>query len=351
MADDRQEERTEQPSDRRMREAREEGRVPIGRDAVTWASFALTVMALGYAGPGLAKALTMALTESIRAAGRHDVFPVAAWQKPLVLGLGVAAAAAAGAIAASVAQTQGGLWTNLVTPDLSRLGQGRFTRLFSGETAADLGLACVKVLALGGTLWWALHDDFVTLGALAHLPPGQMLADFASRLSHAAIPVLLTAAALAGLDLAVTRRRFFAGMRMTRDELKREMKEEEGDPLIRQRRRARHRELAKGSARKEVPRADVVVVNPTHVAVAIRYRRGESKAPLVLCKGKGSYAENIRDLARQHGIPIVEDIWLARLLYKKVKVGREVPAETYKAIASILAFVYRRTGRAARAAA
>ena len=102
-----------------------------------------------------------------------------------------------------------------------------------------------------------------------------------------------------------------------------------------------------------MPRADALLVNPTHIAIALRYRKDEGRAPKVTAKGKGVLAEHMRDLAREHGIPIVEDIPLARLLYKKVKVGREIPAATYKAVATILAFVYRATGRgpAARAAA
>jgi len=112
-------------------------------------------------------------------------------------------------------------------------------------------------------------------------------------------------------------------------------------------RRKRHREISRGLAKIEVPRADALVVNPTHVAVAIRYRRDEGRAPRVTAKGKGELAEYMRDLARMNAVPIVQDIPLARLLHRKVKVGREIPATTYKAVAAILAYVYRLTGRAA----
>jgi flagellar biosynthesis protein FlhB len=140
-------------------------------------------------------------------------------------------------------------------------------------------------------------------------------------------------------------------MKMTKEEAKREYKEEDGDPMMKGRRRRKHRELAKGRAALEVPRADALLVNPTHIAIAIRYRPGESAAPRVTAKGKGQLAEYMRDLARENGIPIVENIPLARLLHRRVKVGRTVPAETYKAIAAILAYVYRLTGRASGAGA
>ena len=167
-------------------------------------------------------------------------------------------------------------------------------------------------------------------------------------LSTLAWRLVLVAALIAGADVAVQRRRHGAKMKMSKEELKREMKEDEGDPLIKGKRRQRQRELAKQRARIEVPRADALLVNPTHVAIALRYRKDEGKAPRVTAKGKGVLAEHMRELARENGVPIVQDIPLARLLHRRVKVGREVPAETYKAVAAILAFVYRMTGRSAQ---
>jgi flagellar biosynthesis protein FlhB len=110
-------------------------------------------------------------------------------------------------------------------------------------------------------------------------------------------------------------------------------------------RKRRHRELVKRNSIAETKRADVLIVNPTHIAIAIRYRKDEGGAPKVLAKGKGHLAEVMREAARENGISIVQDIALARLLYKKVKVGGSVPADTFKAVATILAFVYKLTGR------
>jgi len=155
---------------------------------------------------------------------------------------------------------------------------------------------------------------------------------------------------LAAADLALQRWRFAVKMRMTREDAKREVKEEEGDPLVRGQRKRRHRDLLRNRANLEVPRADALVVNPTHVAVAIRYRRDEGRAPRVTAKGKGALAEHMRGLARENGVPIYEDVPLARLLYRKVKVGREIPSQTYKAVAAVLAFVYRVSGRRGAAA-
>jgi flagellar biosynthesis protein FlhB len=134
-------------------------------------------------------------------------------------------------------------------------------------------------------------------------------------------------------------------MKMTKAEARRDAKEDDGDPSMKGRRRKKHRDLMRGMARVEVPRADALVVNPTHIAIAIRYRAGEDKAPRVTAKGKGELAEMMRSLARENGIPIVENIPLARLLWKRVKIGRGVPADTYKAVAAVLAYVYRITRR------
>ena len=164
-------------------------------------------------------------------------------------------------------------------------------------------------------------------------------------LTKGAVKVLTVMALWAGVDIALTRCRFNQKMKMTKADARREAKEDEGNPQIKARRRRRHRELSRGRARIEVPRADAVIVNPTHIAIAIRYRADEDAAPRVTAKGKGVLAEMMRELARENGIPIVENIPLARLLYKRVKVGKSVPADTFKAVAAVLAYVYRLTGQ------
>jgi flagellar biosynthesis protein FlhB len=202
-----------------------------------------------------------------------------------------------------------------------------------------------KISAVAYPAFVTLRSDLTTFGALLFSPADAQLGIALAPMARATVKALAVMVVVAGLDLALTRYRFMARMKMTKEETKREHKEDEGDPLIRSKRRRRHRELAKGRAQVEVPRADALVVNPTHIAIAIRYRKSDGRAPRVTAKGKGELAELMRDLARSNGIPIVQDIPLARLLFKRVKVGGEVPAETYRAVAAILAFVYRVTGR------
>jgi len=338
--------RTEQPSGRRLERAREEGKVPMGRDAALVAGLGVAAVALLLLGPSIRAGLVRAVATSVQQ------LPAAhfALLRDLVWGpawgvLGVCAAAGVAGAAVTLAQTGGGLWPHLVLPDASRLwGAGRLN-LLRQDVWIDLATAAVKVVALAWVAWSALRADFLTLPSMLSANPADQLAQafrIAGRIGWRLLTVSLV---IAGADLALQRWRFTSRMKMTKEEVRREGKEDEGDPAVKGKRRKRHRELAKGRAVAEVPRADALLVNPTHIAIALRYRRDEGRAPRVTAKGKGELAEFMRDLARQNGIPIVEDVPLARLLYRKVKVGGEVPAATYKAVAAVLAFVYRITGR------
>jgi flagellar biosynthetic protein FlhB len=215
----------------------------------------------------------------------------------------------------------------------------------SKEFAVDLLIGTVKVVAIVAACWGVLRGEFMTLGRLGHSAPAEQMSAMFAGLSRIALRSVALLIVFAGADFALTRWRYRKRHMMTKDELKREMREDEGDPMLKGARKRRHRELVRKNALAETKRADALIVNPTHIAIAVRYRKDEGGAPRVLAKGKGALAENMRELARSNGIPIVQDIPLARLLFKKVKVGGAVPAETYKAVAAVLAFVYRMTGR------
>lgn len=344
------EDRTEAPSAKRLEKAFEEGQIPLGRDFNAVAGFAAGTAVLVAFGGTLRDALVRLITASAEAlhgaptASPRTLFPLMV--KPLAVAGGACVAAALAGAISYVAQTRGRIWPNLAMPDLSRVFQGgKLMKLFSKQTAADLLLSLFKLLTVGWVVWSTLRDDFLTLPRLLFARPDVQFAMLFSPLAKGAVKVLTAMALWAGADLAVQHLRFRKQMRMTKEEAKREYKEDDGDPMMKGRRRRKHRELAKGRAAVEVPKADALVVNPTHIAIAIRYRADESAAPKVTAKGKGQLAEYMRELARENGIPIVENIPLARLLYRRVKVGRTVPAETFKAVAAILAYVYRVTGR------
>jgi len=146
---------------------------------------------------------------------------------------------------------------------------------------------------------------------------------------------------IAAIDYAFQRHQNEKQLRMTKEEVKEDYKRSEGDPLVKSKIRQRQRRMAMNRMMQSIPTADVVVTNPTHFAVALKYDADESSAPVVVAKGKNLIAQRIKEIAAEHKVPMVENVELARALYKSVEIGDEVPAVLYQAVAEILAYVYR----------
>ncbi|MEW5847917.1 MAG: EscU/YscU/HrcU family type III secretion system export apparatus switch protein [Myxococcota bacterium] len=340
------EDKTEEPTARAIQRAYDEGQLALSRDVVAAAGAAGAAGVLLMVGPTLTGELRNTFSEAMHALPRRAAFPVEALARPVMLGVLVVGAIALTAVAATVAQTRGGLWLDLAGFKPERIfSMQRVTRLVTREAWVDLGAHTAKALTLVAVVWLVARQELATLLAASGATLDAQLSVLGDVARKMLLPTVAAMAVLGLLDWLLVRRRFLQKLRMTKEEVKRELKEDEGDPLLRSRRRRRHRELAANRARQEVPKADAVVVNPTHIAVAIRYDRQKDKAPRVTAKGKGALAEHIRNLARENGVPIVQDIPLARLLHKRVKVGQQIPADTYKAVAAVLAFVYRVGGR------
>jgi len=343
------ESKTEEPSPRKLRRAYESGNIPIGHDAVLVAGTGAACLAL----VGLAAILRSGLTGMFRSAAASvadtpfaSLLPQASL--PILAVGAVCVTAAIAGVLATLLQTQGRTAEERPFFDLQRVvkGFGGLKQIAQKEFVLQLLISLGKVVFLALAVWPSVRRDLSQLPTLLTAEPGAQLSATFAMLAHAAPPAFVALVILAAAELALTRWKFHQDQKMTKQELKEEYKEEEGDPLVKQQRRRRARDLLRNQATVEVPRADALVVNPTHVAVAVRYRRDEGKAPRVTAKGKGALAEHMRNLARQNGVAIVQDVPLARFLYRKVKVGREIPAQTYKAVAAILAFVYRVSGRA-----
>ncbi|HEY0883194.1 MAG TPA: EscU/YscU/HrcU family type III secretion system export apparatus switch protein [Archangium sp.] len=349
MSDSEDEEaKTEAPSERRLEQAFNEGDIALSHELVTLGAFLLGAIGLWISAGAFQTRLVRLVTEAVTVAPATPFGSLPSMIAPVALPmLGVLVSIAFGAVTLTFVQTKGHLWEDRATPDFTRVfSTGRLTRLFTKDFLVDLGIGLLKVTAVAWACWSVLKGEILTVNKLSLAAPGDALTGLFTGVWKIAIRAISLLGVFAAADFALTRYRYTKKHRMTKEEVKREMKEDEGDPMLRGARKRKHRELVKRNAVAETKKADVLLVNPTHIAIAIRYRKDEGGAPKVLAKGKGVLAETMRETARENGIPIVQDIPLARLLYKKVKIGGSVPAETYKAVAAVLAFVYRLTGRA-----
>jgi flagellar biosynthetic protein FlhB len=219
--------------------------------------------------------------------------------------------------------------------------------VFNFQAIVRTAFAALKLALLSAVLYLVLHDRWP---ALAHLHD-MSVPQAAAVITDLALLVLQIVATvvflLAAADVAYQRFDFQQRNMMTRQEVEDERKRSEGDPLIKSRMRSARMELLKHRMMEAVPKADVVITNPTHFAVAIKYDRGKNAAPEVVAKGMDAMAQRIRELAMENDVPLMQDPPLARALYRAVRVGQEVPTRFYQAVATVLSHVYRMQGRAA----
>jgi type III secretion protein U len=333
--------RTEAPTPRRLREARRRGDVAANHELTGAAALAGGLLALAAAGPptaaSLAARLRLALAGAVTATTDPGAALADAAAAVVALSLPPCAGALVAALLAGALQAGWVLSPGALRPRLDRIDPLRgLRRLCSGAQLAAAALGLVKAAVLAAVAWrWALGAAPLLAGLPRLDAPVlwralPLLAGLAARLA--------TAAAVLGLaDLALARRRHHRALRMTRDEVRREHREDEGDPAHRAERRRLHRALLQAGP---VSRATVVVVNPTHVAVALRHDRTSDEAPRVVAKALGAGAARIRSAARRAGVPIVRDVALARALHRLAEIGDEIPEELYDAAAGVLAHLY-----------
>lgn len=344
--------KTEKATPKRRREAREKGNVLRSADVAT----ALVMMGVfaglkllgGYA---VDKAAAVMREWAVRAPAMSDEpMTVKLAAQALSEGvLGIAAIAAPimavglmAALAANLLQV-GFLFTpKALRPQLSRISPKEgFKRIFSVRSLAELLKAVLKIGALGWVAWgeykvnMAIFPDFVSLGVLQ---ASAVMADMALAIAFKMGFVLLV---LAGADYFYQWWRRERELRMTKQEVKDEYKMTEGDPQTKSRIRQKQRQLGMMRMMQAVPSANVVITNPTHYAVALRYQDGRDSAPVVVAKGRDYVAQKIKEEARKHGVELVENKPLAQALYIYCDVGDSIPKDMYKAVAEVLAYVYR----------
>lgn len=213
-------------------------------------------------------------------------------------------------------------------------------RIFGMQGLIELGKSILKVTLLGAAAWWALHGQLATLLGLASLDPAAASALTGKTLVRLLEALTLALIAIGGLDAFLQRKQRLARLRMTKEQVKQEHKEAEGSPEAKGAQKAKRHELLNSSARKAVTEANVILTNPTHFAVALRYRPGQDAAPMVVARGRGETAQAIKALAKETSVPMLEYPQLARAIYFTTRAGRAIPADLYLAVATILAFVF-----------
>jgi flagellar biosynthetic protein FlhB len=262
--------------------------------------------------------------------------------------LPVAGAILLAGVAANVIQI-GFLFTGKpLMPDLEKINPiSGFKRLFSMRSLVETVKNILKLTVIGLVAWLVLKAEFGRMLQLSDASV-KMIWMFTTTVAlKVVISIALVLIVIAVLDYAYQRFDHEKRLRMSHQELKEEHKQLDGDPQIKSRIRALQREMARRRMMDQVPKATVVVTNPTYIAIALRYESAEHDAPVVLAKGKRIVAERIRTLARENGIPIVENKPLARAMYDKVQPGSPVPVEFFTAVAEIMAYVYRLKNRSA----
>lgn len=353
-APDDQDQRTLPPTEKRIRDFRKRGEIALSKELAQVGSLGLGLVALLASLPAIAEVCRRLTIGVLRDPGRAVDVTLGDSRDALV-------AASAPVLIATVAGFVVAAGVQLGWPPAFKKLSFDPSKLVSlaaiGELLSPKALArrlAVSTLRLGAALAAAALAVYPEVARLQQAPSLDGAAALRALAGATGRVVLVTGAVLAALaafDYVRSRRLIGARMKMTLEEYKREHREQEGDPQVKRRRRQRMRELARRRLATAVASADVVIVNPTEYAVALRYQADKDRAPRVVAKGRGEAAQRIRDLARAAGVPILAQPPLARLIHKLVPEGREIPGTLYHAVAEVLGYVYRlrRKARGGRA--
>jgi len=342
-------ERTEEPSQKRLQDARERGQVPRSRELTNFATMIGGSATLVAIGGSLATHLSQMVrhglavdpqdlrdTDSmLRALGEACI-------SALTVLLPVFGALIALVLLASVVLGGWNFSPQAMAPDFTRLSPlTGVKRLFGLRGASELGKALLKCAVVGGVCAGIVSWTFRDVLALAHMEPRAAIGRGAGLVSWSFVWLCASLALIALVDVPLQLFQFKQALRMTRQEVRDEAKESDGRPETKQRIRQLQQTLARRRMMHKVPAADVVIVNPTHFAVALKYDPKQMRAPRVLAKGVDLVAHNIRRIAEEHRVPVFESPKLARALYRSTDLNKEIPAGLYVAVAQVLSYIFR----------
>lgn len=347
MAEESDLERTEPASGRRLEQAREEGQVPHSRELSAFLVLVTAAASFWFLGGWFAErmmALTRSgLTISSELATSQEEIPAHLAGMTIEALLLMAPLLGALVVAAVVSPIALNGWLfapKALTPRFDRMNPlTGIKRVISLQSTVELAKAVGKSLLVGGVAVWLISRELDQLLGLLAQPLETALPDAAHLVTFSFLVIVMTMAIIAGIDVPFQLWQYHEKMKMTKEEVRQENKQNEGSPEVKGRIRRMQREAARRRMMAAVPKADVVVTNPTHFSVALQYKDG-MRAPKVVAKGQGELALKIRTLAAEHNVPMLEAPPLARALYRWAELEEEIPSRLYAAVAEVLAYVY-----------
>jgi flagellar biosynthesis protein FlhB len=344
-----EQERTEPATPRKREDARKQGQVARSRELPSAAVLLGGILVLSLAGGAMAGGLMDLWRDLLSRSGELVVSPESlsqmiaglTWKFVLLVGPMILALALV-VVAVHLAQVGFFLTGEAISPKFSRINplEG-FRRFLSVQSLVELLKALLKLAIVAYVAWRTVAAEWETFLLLSDVSPWTVATHLGQVVLRIGLRTGLVLVALGLLDYLYQRWEHERGLRMTKDEVKEEYKQREGDPKIKAKIRQKQREMARRRMMAAVPKADVVITNPQHLAIALQYDRSRMAAPTVVAKGAGFIAQRIREVARAHGVEMVENRPLAQALYKGVDVGGQIPANLYRAVAEILAHVFR----------
>ncbi len=346
-------ERTEDPTPRRIREAREEGNIAYSRELNAAAAVLVGTWLLQMLGQRMLSDMRGLLNYSFFNLPVRDVdgswlrqlITASAYQVGPTVGLFVAGLLFVGVVV-SLLQTGFLFAHKKLGFDFNRVNPAQgFKRLFSMQGLVEMLKSLLKIIVIGWVAYGFIRSHLPELMGLTGLGIQPALKTWSSLALSLAGRVGGTYLLLAAADYGYQRWQHMKSLRMTKEEVKEEMKQREGDPHVKSRIRRERMRIARSRMMARVPEADVIITNPTHLAIAVQYDPQEMNAPVVLAKGEYKIAERIVEIAREHDIPVTQNIPLARALFKSVDIDQEIPPDLYLAMAELLAYIYRLEGR------
>ena len=350
MAEQEGQEKTEVPTEKKRRESREEGQVAFSKELSSAALLAGIVLTLVATSPIILDAMRQLMSQIFRDLAQRKelsidiIFTLSGEILSIILPAFAPFAAVIifAGIFASVLQVGVMITSKAISPKFNKISPlTGLKRLFSSQSLADFLKSMAKLIIVGFVGYLTYIDKITELNGLSVSTPESILIYNFTVVAEVAGKIVLALVAIAIFDYFYQRWHHEQQLMMTKQEVKDETKQTEGDPQLKARIRQIQREMSNARMMQEVPKADAVIVNPTHFSVAILYDRDVMSAPEVIAKGADHLALRMRTVARENNVPILERPELARDLYANVEIGDDIPERFYKAIAEILAFVYR----------